>query len=99
MQEGRTVWALLVAGEEMRNRHAAFLELVPGRERDHPPCLTCSHQVLGERGVIEQSRRSACSLVAHRLPLAVGGLHRTVLGFKISQRPWFGAEALADRLE
>jgi hypothetical protein len=69
------------------------------------PCRTCRWDEVGgpsrnARALFRLDlphRRNP--LVAHRLPLAVGRLHRTVLSFKISQGSRFGTKAFADCLK
>jgi hypothetical protein len=97
--EAGPFWTLVFAGEKMGHRDAVLLEVASGGERDLSTRIARSIQVFGEGGDIEQRRRAACSRVVQRLPLAVGGSHRAVLGFEVGQSPRFGAEALADGLK
>lgn len=91
--------SLRIAGEEAFNGDPYPLELLASRTCHFFPCIARSSQILSKGSVIEQRRRSARPLVAHQLPLAVGGLNRAVLGFELSQRRRLGAKALSDRLE
>jgi hypothetical protein len=97
--ERGAIRSLLVAGKEVSNRNSFYFELLASRKRHLFPNLARPPQVLSEGSIIEQRRCASRPLVAHRLPLAVGGLNRAVLGFKVSQRPRLGPEALSDRLE
>jgi len=99
MLESGSFWPLLIASEKVVNRHPFGFKLFASRKRYLFPCIACSPQVLGKGSVIEQRSRAAWPLVAHRLPLAIGGLNRAVLGLEVSQRSRLGAEALPDRVE
>lgn len=99
MPEFGSIRSLLTASEEAFNPDPFSFELSAGCTRHRFPCIARPPQILSKGSVIEQRRRSARPLVAHQLPLAVGGLDRAVLGFELSQRRRLGAKALSDRLE
>lgn len=97
--EAGPFWTLVFAGEKMGDWDAVLLEVAPRRKRDLSTRCARSIQVLGKRRGVEQCRSSARPLVAHRLPLAVGGLYRAVLGFELGQSRRLRPEALADGLK
>jgi hypothetical protein len=99
MQERRSAWSLLVAGAKFLHGDAAFFEAASSSECDLSARVSGSLQILGEGRVVEQRRGMTGPLVAHRLPLAVGGLHCAMLGLEVGQGSWLGAETLADRCE
>lgn len=99
MTKRSSIWTFLVASKKGLRWHPFRVKLLAGCKRHLSPGLARSSQVPSEGSIIEQRGRSTRSLVAHRPTLTVGGLDRAVLGFKVSQRPRLGAEALSDRLE
>jgi hypothetical protein len=99
MRELGSVGAFLVAGEKNAHRHPVLFVLAPGCASDVLSSIAGSLQILGEGRIVEQRGRMTSPLVAHWLPLAVGGLHWAELGLELSQSRRLGAKALADRLK
>lgn len=98
MRESGSVSAFLVAGK--KDLPARRPVRTRSEWRGHLlPSIAGSRQIRSEGSIVEQGRCSTGALVAHRLPLAVGGLHWAELGFEVSQSRRLSAKALADRLK
>src|SRR4249919_2326352 len=99
MPEGGSVGPLLIASKKGPYRHPFDLEVSSGCKRHLFPRIARPSDVVGKGGIVEEHRRSTRPLVVHRLPLAIGGLNRTVLGLEISERSRLSAKALANRVK